>query len=180
MTCPGQQLHAGPNASRLQNTPLLLAAFMAVMASSAGADTCDAGLARLTTAEGKIVDIAVELATDPASRAQGLMRREALEPEAGMLFVYPEPQRVAFWMRETLIPLDMLFFDAAGSLRHIHAEAIPHDETPIPGATSDDPAPERLLVLEIAGGEAARLGVTEGATLAHPAIDPDCDFPDVE
>ena len=180
MTCRSQQPNAGLTASRLWSAPMLLAAFTAMIASSAGAATCNAGMARLTTAEGKIVDIAVELATDPASRAQGLMRREALEPKTGMLFVYPEPQRVAFWMRGTLIPLDMLFFDAAGHLRHVHAEAIPHDETPIPGAAINDPEPERLLVLEIAGGEAARLGLTEGATLAHPAIDPDCDFPAVE
>lgn len=150
------------------------------MGSPSAAGLCDPDLARLTTPGGARVDIAVELAADPAARALGLMRRTALDPQAGMLFIYPEPQPVAFWMRETLIPLDMLFFDAEGLLRHVHANAIPHDETSIPGATPTDPAPERLLVLEIAGGEAARLGLAEGVTLDHPAIDPGCDFPEVE
>ena len=101
------------------------------------------------------------------------MYRTSLDPLHGMLFVYPEPQPVAFWMRNTLIPLDILFFDAAGRLAHVHPDARPLDETPLPGAAADDPRPDRLFVLEVAGGEAARLGLEEGALLSHPALDPD-------
>ncbi|WP_223633334.1 DUF192 domain-containing protein [Rhodobacter sp. TJ_12] len=100
-----------------------------------------------------------EIADDPDERAQGLMGRTALPPAQGMLFVYPEPQQVAFWMHDTLIPLDMIFVDAAGRITQIHANARPLDETPIPAR-----APTQY-VLEIGGGQAARLGLAPGMTL---------------
>ena len=98
-------------------------------------------------------------------RAQGLMNRESLGRFSGMLFVYDTPQPVAFWMENTLIPLDMLFFDETGALRRIHENAVPLDRTPIPGG--DD----IRFVLEINGGLARTLGIEEGAELRHPAID---------
>ncbi|MDO5631406.1 MAG: DUF192 domain-containing protein [Paracoccus sp. (in: a-proteobacteria)] len=114
--------------------------------------------------------ITVEIADTLEKRARGLMFRRDLPPGQGMLFVYEQPQPVSFWMRNTLIPLDMLFMDATGTVRHIHAQAQPLDETSIPGAMPGDRDPNRLLVLEIAGGEAARLGLTPGARMAHPAV----------
>lgn len=146
---------------------------LACAASAAAAVPCEPGVARLSLPDGRSLGIAVEIADDPDERARGLMHRSSLRPGHGMLFVYPEPQKVTFWMRNTLIPLDLLFFDAAGRLAHVHAAARPLDETPLPGARADDPRPERMLVLEIGGGEAARLGLAPGALLSHPAIDPD-------
>ena len=73
-------------------------------------------------------------------------------------------------MRNTLIPLDMIFIDARGEVRHVHPMARPLDETPIPGAAADDPSPERLMVLEVRGGDAARLGIVPGMTLSHPLL----------
>lgn len=108
----------------------------------------------------------VEIADDPAEQAQGLMHREAMPVSSGMYFVYDQPRRASFWMRNTLIPLDMLFIDAAGVVQHIHHEAIPLDETPIPGG--DDV----LTVLEINGGLARRLGITVGSQVRHPAHTP--------
>jgi uncharacterized membrane protein (UPF0127 family) len=93
------------------------------------------------------------------------MFRESLPQFSGMLFVYETAQPVAFWMRNTLIPLDMLFFDPAGRLTGIHANARPLDETPIPGGGNV------RFVLEINGGLAEELGVEPGAELRHPAID---------
>ncbi len=108
-----------------------------------------------------------EVADTDATRSQGLMDRAALPASAGMLFVYETPRAVAFWMRNTLIPLDMIFADATGRVTRIHENAVPLDETPIPGGDSVQ------FVLEIKGGMAGLLGVTEGSELRHPAIAPD-------
>ena len=131
---------------------------------------CDPAIAHIVTSGGTLIDLAVEIADNPEARARGLMGRRSPEPLSGMLFVYETPRQASFWMKDTLIPLDMLFFDAAGVLRTVHPRARPLDLTPIAGAAPGDPHPDRLLVLEIAGGEAARLGIGPGARLAHPAV----------
>jgi len=107
----------------------------------------------------------VEVADDPAERAQGLMFRDALAADHGMLFVYAAPQAVAFWMKNTRLPLDMLFIRADGIVSTIHENAVPFDETAIPGGDAVQ------FVLEINGGLARRLGIAPGAELRHPAID---------
>ncbi|MBB1490807.1 MULTISPECIES: DUF192 domain-containing protein [unclassified Paracoccus (in: a-proteobacteria)] len=150
-------------------------AALAVMAALAGivaaqAADCSPGTAVLTTPQGTEIRVAVEIADDPAERAQGLMWRKDLPAGQGMLFVYEAPQPVSFWMKNTLIPLDILFFDARGVLRHVHPQARPLDLGSIPGAMPGDPAPDRLLVLEIGGAEAARRGLVPGTVLSHPAV----------
>lgn len=107
---------------------------------------------------------AVEVADDPAERARGLMFRESLPASAGMLFLYDSPQTASFWMRNTLIPLDIIFMDRFGTVRHVHPNARPKDETPLPGG--DDV----LAVVEINGGLAARLGIAKGSVMRHPAL----------
>ena len=107
----------------------------------------------------------VEIADEPHEQAEGLMHRESMASSAGMLFVYPAPQRAAFWMRNTLIPLDMLFVDATGVVQHIHHQAVPLDETPIFGGDAV------LAVLEINGGLARQLGIVPGSQTRHPAFD---------
>jgi uncharacterized membrane protein (UPF0127 family) len=98
----------------------------------------------------------VELADNEATREYGLMFRRSLAPDHGMLFNFKAVAPVAFWMRNTLIPLDMIFIARDGVIVSIARNAIPHDETPIPSG-----APV-LAVLEIAGGRAAELGVQPG------------------
>lgn len=122
---------------------------------------------------GAPVEIAVEIADTEAERAQGLMFRRDLPSGQGMLFIYESPQPVEFWMRNTLIALDMIFIDARGKVRHVHPMAQPLDETGIPGAAPGDAAPERLMVLEVRGGDAARLGIVPGMALSHPALPQD-------
>ncbi|WP_249218795.1 DUF192 domain-containing protein [Falsirhodobacter algicola] len=107
----------------------------------------------------------VEVADDAAERARGLMFRESLPRSAGMLFVYDHAQSVSFWMRNTLIPLDMIFVDDTGIVRRVHENARPHDETPIPGG--DD----IQMVIEVNGGLARRLGIEEGSEMRSPALD---------
>jgi uncharacterized membrane protein (UPF0127 family) len=98
----------------------------------------------------------VEVVTTPETRAQGLMFRKAMPPNAGMLFIYPGEQPVSFWMKNTLIPLDMLFVKTDGSIAHIAHNAVPMDETPI------DSGAAVKAVLEINGGTANALGIKEG------------------
>ena len=107
----------------------------------------------------------VEVRDDAGERAEGLMHSESLPRFSGMLFVYERPQPVAFWMRNTLIPLDMLFFDAEGRLVSIKSRAQPHDETPVVGGEAVQ------YVLEINGGLAEALGIELGAELRHPSLD---------
>ena len=109
----------------------------------------------------------VEVADTPSERSLGLMHRESMPRSAGMLFVYERPQPVSFWMRNTLIPLDMIFMDETGTVQHVHENAIPLDETGIRGGDAIQ------YVLEINGGLAGRLGIEEGSVLRHPAIGAD-------
>jgi uncharacterized membrane protein (UPF0127 family) len=109
----------------------------------------------------------VEVADDAAERAQGLMHRETLPASAGMLFLYERPAEVAFWMENTLIPLDMVFIDEAGRVVSVHEMAQPMDRTPIPSGS------EVLAVLEINGGLAHAIGIAPGAELRHPAMPQD-------
>ncbi len=140
--------------------------------SSALAATCHPDRA-LFLGRGKPVEVPVEIADSGEKRARGLMFRRDLPPGQGMLFIYESPQPVSFWMRNTLIALDMIFIDARGEVRHVHPMARPLDETAIPGAAPDDPAPERLMVLEVPGGDAARLGIHPGMVLSHPRLPQD-------
>jgi uncharacterized membrane protein (UPF0127 family) len=107
---------------------------------------------------------AVEVADDDAERSRGLMFRETLPASAGMLFVYDRPRRATFWMKNTLIPLDMVFADETGRVTQVHANAIPQDVTTIDGGDGVK------LVLEINGGLAGRLGIVPGAEMRHPSI----------
>lgn len=109
----------------------------------------------------------VELADTPAEQAQGLMFRESMPRLSGMLFVYPQEADVAFWMRNTLIPLDMIFVDDEGVIVRVHPQAVPLDETPIPAG-----APT-LAVLEINGGLAAAFGISAGDVLRSSALPQD-------
>lgn len=109
----------------------------------------------------------VEIADEPAERSLGLMNRPSMPMNAGMLFVFESQQPVSFWMRNTLIPLDMLFVDETGVIARVHENAVPLDETPIPSG-----APVRY-VLEINGGLAAQIGIEAGDELRAHAIPAD-------
>lgn len=110
------------------------------------------------------IQVSVEIADTPEERNQGLMFRETLAPSAGMLFVYDAPQPATFWMKNTLIPLDMVFVGADGVVRHVHHNAIPGDLTTIDGGR------DVLAVLEINGGLARRYGITPGTEMRHPTF----------
>ena len=107
---------------------------------------------------------AVEVADDGEERARGLMFRTELAAASGMLFVYDGPRQPRFWMKNTLLPLDMVFADPTGTVTRVHANAVPGDLTPI------DSGAGVQFVLEINAGLAAKLGIVPGTVLRHPAI----------
>ena len=103
----------------------------------------------------------VELAANRQDRAQGLMYRRSMAADAGMLFVYARPQRVSYWMKNTFIPLDMLFIAADGRIVNIRQRTVPHSLAPV---RSDG---EVLAVLELNGGTTSRLGIKAGDAVRH-------------
>lgn len=107
---------------------------------------------------------AVDVADTNETRARGLMFVEEMGTLEGMLFVYESPRHATFWMKNTLIPLDMLFADASGTIVTLHEYAIPGDVTTIDGGEGV------LAVLEINGGLSSRLGIREGDLLQHPSF----------
>jgi uncharacterized protein len=104
----------------------------------------------------------VEVAETPEQMTQGLMFRSNLAPDAGMLFDYKQPTIATMWMRNTLIPLDMLFVDAQGRIVNIHQRAVPQSLDVIAAV-----APVRA-VIELNGGTTARLGIEPGDKVVHP------------
>jgi uncharacterized protein len=117
----------------------------------------------LHTAKGDFT-FAVEIADDDEERAKGLMFRDTLAPDAGMLFDYQRERLASFWMQNTLIPLDMIFIGADGVVKNMHVNARPLDTTSIPSEV-----PVRF-VLEIPGGRSREIGVAVGDRVEHPRV----------
>lgn len=117
----------------------------------------------IETAGGVKHKFTVELALTPAQQARGLMFRERMDDDKGMLFPYDRPQQLSFWMKNTLIPLDIIYVAEGGRILNI-AHAKPLDLTPL---YSEGAA---IAALEINGGLAARLGIRPGDTVRHPAV----------
>jgi len=107
-------------------------------------------------ADGSKAAFDIEVATTPEQQEHGLMFRKKLAADAGMLFLWPEDQPVSMWMKNTLIPLDMLYVAHDGRITKITAKAVPMDLTVLP---SDGPI---RAVVEIGGGEAARQNIKTG------------------
>ena len=120
-------------------------------------------VAPLTITQGTAVHrFQVEVARTTAEQAQGLMERTELAPDRGMIFPFPAPKFAAFWMHNTLIPLDMIFIRADGSIDRIAENTIPQTDTPVASGG------EVAAVLELGGGTAQRLGIDESAMVRWP------------
>jgi uncharacterized protein len=108
----------------------------------------------------------VEMADTDERRTLGLMHRRSMAADAGMLFDFKRDGPVSMWMRNTLLPLDMLFMDRTGLVTHIHERAVPMSETIIESGGSV------RAVLELNGGTVQRLGLKVGDRLIHPMFRP--------
>ncbi|MDG4648395.1 DUF192 domain-containing protein [Roseibacterium sp. SDUM158017] len=145
---------------------------LALAASVAGAAALSAGAAVAACSEGRVelrgdwgtARFRVDIADTPETRARGLMFVEEMPQSSGMLFVFPEERVRTFWMRNTYIPLDIIYFDASGAWVSVQADAVPFDETSLP---SDAPA---QYVLEVNAGLAEAFGMGPGTELRHPAL----------
>ena len=112
---------------------------------------------------GKIHRFTVEVARTAEEQRVGLMNRRQLAPDRGMVFPFAEQRVASFWMRNTLIPLDMIFIRADGTITNIEANTVPLSEEPV---MSYEPV---TAVLEIPGGRSAELGIKAGDTVKWSA-----------
>jgi uncharacterized membrane protein (UPF0127 family) len=120
---------------------------------------------RIATPDARLHTFKVWVAADDARRARGLMHVRELADDEGMLFVYQQEQMVGMWMKNTYIPLDMLFVAADGRVIRVAPNTTPHSlETVSSGRAA-------LAVIELKGGTAAKLGIRAGARVAHPAFE---------
>lgn len=129
-----------------------------------GLERFETGKLVVATSDGARHAFTVELARTPAQRAQGLMYRRALARDRGMLFIYPRVQDIAMWMKNTYIPLDMLFIAPDGRIVKIVERTVPHSLRTI---GSGQPV---KAVLELAGGSSERLGIAPGDRVLHEAF----------
>lgn len=144
----------------------LALALAVVLAACSGAQPArDAGVEEAPRipvtidAEGGSVIFQAELADSPSERTRGLMYRTEMADGEGMLFLFPAEQQLSFWMRNTLIPLDMIFIRADHTILGVVENAVPRTDTPraVPGVSQ--------FVLEINGGLAAKHGIASGQTV---------------
>jgi uncharacterized protein len=110
----------------------------------------------VTTASGKVHRFTVEVARTPEEQTRGLMERQSLAPDRGMVFPYEPAQPVAFWMKNTLIPLDIIFISPGGRILRIEANTVPLSLDPVGSGDAVE------AVLELAGGRSAELGIAAG------------------
>lgn len=106
----------------------------------------------------------IEMAISAEQMAQGLMFRRQMAPDAGMLFLHREERELSMWMKNTFIPLDMVFIAADGRITRIAQRTVPQSLTTI---SSDGPA---MAVLELNAGTAERLGIKPGDRVEHPGL----------
>lgn len=143
---------------------LLLFALLSVASVSGGEADAKMRVDRLwlVTRSGHETPVDIEVAEAPEDKQLGLMFRTDLPDGKGMLFPYEAPREISMWMRNTYIPLDMVFIKADGTVHRIEANAEPLSERII---SSNGPV---VAVLELAGGAAARLGLKPGDRVRHP------------
>jgi uncharacterized protein len=116
----------------------------------------------IASASGAVHKFKVEVAATEAEQERGLMFRKSLPEDGGMIFPMNPPRVASFWMKNTVIPLDMIFIRADGTIANIASETAPYSLQPV---YANEPV---AAVLEVAGGKAAKLGITEDDKVSWP------------
>lgn len=109
----------------------------------------------------KLARIDVEAAINPAERQQGLMYRTKMDEDKGMIFIFERDDMQSFWMKNTIIPLDIMFIDSKGVINTIHKNTIPYSEKPLPSKSKSQ------FVVEVNGGYCDRHGIKEGDLIEY-------------
>ena len=153
--------------SKIQNPKLFLLPFLLIVASCGAAPKAASPTAAPAVSGPRVVlpsgaVYKVELARTPDEQAQGLMFRESLAPNAGMLFLFGDASVRPFWMKNTMIPLDIIWLDAGGKVLFVSENTPPCKADPCPSYGPDKPA---VNVLELAGGMAKKEGIAVGSVL---------------
>lgn len=144
-----------------------LAALFVLVTLIAGAcaqQTFSVSELRIVTASGETHRFSVELALSASQRQQGLMYREKLAADHGMLFDFGKDEEVLMWMKNTLIPLDMIFLNKEGVITHINENA-----TPLSQVIISSQGPVRF-VLEVGGGVTRQLGIAKGDRVVNATV----------
>jgi uncharacterized protein len=121
-------------------------------------------LLAVRTSSGNIINFKIWSADTPARDQQGLMFQRSMDLHAGMLFVFPKNERVSMWMKNTYIPLDLLFMNQYGVIEYIAVNATPLSEAII------GPSQPEYAVLELNGGACEKLGIKIGDSVIHPSF----------
>ncbi len=158
----------GISSIRLIRLHLVLLACSAVLMTApavmaTGAEGCAADVIDIQTA-GDPVRFRIEIADTDSARARGLMHREQMDPDQGMLFVYDRPSETAFWMKNTPLPLDIIFMNRRGVICSIAADTVPYSLDHIPSGCAAQ------TVLEVNAGQAVAMGLRVGAPARHSRI----------
>jgi uncharacterized protein len=158
---------------RIRNSATALLCAVLLWSTAVGAESNDErqldrmfprSTLQIATPDARLHKIDVWVADTDARRMRGLMFVEHLADDAGMLFIYPEPQPVAIWMKNTPLSLDILFVRADGRVHRIAENATPQSTDTIPSDGSV------LAVIELKAGSAARMKIRPGAQVIHPAF----------
>ena len=151
----------------MRRTCLIIISWLAIALMPALA-ACDPTpqVAIISTGNSKLAAVKVEIADTPEARELGLMYRNHLDDDAGMLFIFPAPNTAQFWMKNTVLPLDMFFADANGKILGIVANAQPYSEALLGGFAGT------VYVLEVNAGFAAAHHVASGDRLEFQGFNP--------
>ena len=161
--------------SRIQGPRLFLSGWLLIAAACGAAPKAAITPAATPAAAGPRVVMPseavyrIEIARTPEEQAQGLMFRESLPDNTGMLFPFPDKGVHRFWMKNTMIPLDMIWMDPDGKVLFVSADTPPCRADPCPSYGPETPA---ASVLEIAGGKAAKEKIGVGTVLRFMDVKP--------